>query len=151
MKWTGFSSYLHLVRLFLNQVFTWESVISSESATPLRSTVDKYFFLAKIFSNSDTCLLWKDVRAFLWYRFWPENTSSSKKKMEHFYVDESEQKNTNKTNAYLTMMRMDSKTLANSQSLRKTYSAAVLNSNSDNSCSSSSCQSSYCYARARAS
>ena len=70
-------SYLHLVRLFWNQVFTWASVILRFLANVALSVEAKYFCLWNLFSSSQICNLEKEVRGFLrfggvlfWYG-WP--------------------------------------------------------------------------------
>ena len=70
-------SYLHLVRLFWNQVFTWASVILRFLANVALSVEAKYFCLWNLFSSSQICNLENEVRGFLrfggvlfWYG-WP--------------------------------------------------------------------------------
>ena len=72
-NWKSVLAYLHLVRLFWNQVFTWASVILRLFASVALSVEAKYFCLWNRFSNSQIWSLENDVRGFFLLggvRFW---------------------------------------------------------------------------------
>ena len=78
-----FYIYLHLVRLFWNQVLTWASVIFKALASADLSADARYFCRWNLFSNSTIWSLEKEVRGFLrfggvlvWYG-WPTRRAAA--------------------------------------------------------------------------